>query len=229
MVRPFFRDHFARLDRQIVLVDALAAFNAGPAALRDLEDALAAILDCFRTGRRSFVSSIFRPRIDRILFAATKADHLHHINHDRLERILARMIGKAIARAEFAGATVDVVALAAVRATREAMVARSRDVLPSIVGYPVAGETVAGETADVETFDGDDRGGDVSRRPAGRPGSAVRRRRRDLHRARRCATRLPVPALPSRRDRSPAPAERPPCPTSASTVRCNSCLGDYLA
>src|SRR5439155_10107368 len=30
VVRPFFRDHFARLDRQIVLVDALAAFNAGP-------------------------------------------------------------------------------------------------------------------------------------------------------------------------------------------------------
>jgi hypothetical protein len=149
VVRPFFRDHFARLDRQIVLVDALAALNAGPAALRDLEDALTAILDCFRAGRRSFVSSIFRPRIDRILFAATKADHLHHINHDRLERILERMVGKAIARAEFAGAKVEVVALAAVRSTREAMVSRGRDVLPSIVGYPVTGET-----ADAETFDG---------------------------------------------------------------------------
>ena len=32
VVRPFFRDHFARLDRQIVLVDTLAALNAGPAA-----------------------------------------------------------------------------------------------------------------------------------------------------------------------------------------------------
>ncbi|MGL5137236.1 MAG: YcjX family protein, partial [Beijerinckiaceae bacterium] len=32
VVRPFFRDHFARLDRQIVLVDALTALNAGPAA-----------------------------------------------------------------------------------------------------------------------------------------------------------------------------------------------------
>ena len=37
VVKPFFRDHFARLDRQIVLVDMLAALNAGPAALRDLE------------------------------------------------------------------------------------------------------------------------------------------------------------------------------------------------
>ncbi len=29
VVRPFFRDHFARLDRQIVLVDALEALNGG--------------------------------------------------------------------------------------------------------------------------------------------------------------------------------------------------------
>ncbi|HEV7820610.1 MAG TPA: YcjX family protein, partial [Burkholderiales bacterium] len=55
VVRPFFRDHFARLDRQIVLVDALGAFNAGPAAIRDLQRALMAILDCFQIGRRTFV------------------------------------------------------------------------------------------------------------------------------------------------------------------------------
>ena len=40
VARPFFRDHFARLDRQIVLVDALSALNSGPAALTDLENAL---------------------------------------------------------------------------------------------------------------------------------------------------------------------------------------------
>jgi predicted YcjX-like family ATPase len=151
VVRPFFREHFARLDRQVVLVDALAAFNAGPAALRDLEGALAAILDCFRTGRRSWFTNVFRPRIDRILFAATKADHLHHTSHDRLERILARMTERAIKRAEFAGATIDVVALAAVRATREATVSRGRDRLPSIVGTPVAGETAGRDTFDGAT------------------------------------------------------------------------------
>src|SRR5262245_22790120 len=83
VVRPFFRDHFSRLDRQIVLVDALAAFNAGPEALHDLEAALSGILDCFRIGRSTILNSLFRPRIDRILFAATKADHLHHQSPDR--------------------------------------------------------------------------------------------------------------------------------------------------
>jgi predicted YcjX-like family ATPase len=159
VVRPFFRDHFARLDRQIVLIDALAAFNSGPEALHDLEAALAGILDCFRVGRSTLLSALFRPRIDRILFAATKADHLHHLSHDRLEAILRRAVGKAAAKAETTGATIDVVALAAVRATREAMVARGRDRLPSILGTPLPGETAGGETFDgnteVATFPGD--------------------------------------------------------------------------
>jgi uncharacterized protein len=159
VVRPFFRDHFSRLDRQVVLVDALAAFNAGPEALHDLEAALAGILDCFRIGRSTFFSSLFRPRIDRILFAATKADHLHHSSHDRLEAVLRRTVAKAAARAEYAGAEIDVVALAAVRATREAQVQRGREKLPSILGTPAANEIANGETFDgdteVATFPGD--------------------------------------------------------------------------
>ena len=159
VVRPFFRDHFARLDRQIVLVDALAAFNAGPTALRDLEAALAGILDCFNVGRGSLWSALFRPRIERILFAATKADHLHRSSHDRLEAILRRMLDRAAMRAELAGASIDVVALAAVRATREAEVQRGREHLPSILGTPIAGEQAGGETFDgeteVATFPGD--------------------------------------------------------------------------
>ncbi len=120
VVRPFFRDHFARLDRQIVLVDALAALNSGPAALHDLEQALGEVLQAFRAGRSSLLSTLFRPRIDRILFAATKADHLHHSSHDRLEAILRLLTRRAIARAEGVGASIDVIALAAIRATREA-------------------------------------------------------------------------------------------------------------
>src|SRR5436853_1430279 len=151
VVRPFYREHFARLDRQIVLVDTLAAFNAGPDAVKDLESALAAILGSFRTGRATFASALFRPRIDRVLFAATKADHLHHASHDKLERFLARMTERAVERAKFSGASVDVIALAAVRATREAMVARGREKLPAITGMPVAGEALGRDSFDGET------------------------------------------------------------------------------
>src|ERR1700730_9036672 len=159
VVRPFFRDHFSRLDRQVVLVDALAAFNSGPEALHDLEAALAGILDCFRIGRSTLLGSLFRPRIDRILFAATKADHLHHASHDRLEAVLRRTVNRAVAKAEDTGADIDVVALAAVRATREAQVQRGREKLPSILGTPASGEVADGEAFDgeteVATFPGD--------------------------------------------------------------------------
>jgi predicted YcjX-like family ATPase len=159
VVRPFFRDHFARLDRQVVLVDALSAFNAGPEALHDLEAALSGILDCFRIGRGTLLSALLRPKIDRILFAATKADHLHHSSHDRLEAVLRRAVAGAVAKAEDTGADIDVVALAAVRATREAIVARGREKLPSILGTPAAGESAGGEIFDgnteVATFPGD--------------------------------------------------------------------------
>ena len=159
VVRPFFRDHFARLDRQVVLVDALAAFNSGPNALLDLEAALAGILDSFRIGRGTLLNVLFRPRIDRILFAASKADHLHHSSHDRLEGVLRRAVNRAVMRAEDTGASIDVVALAAIRATREAQVRRGGESLPSILGTPIAGERDDGETFDgnteVATFPGE--------------------------------------------------------------------------
>lgn len=151
VVRPFFRDHFARLDRQIVLVDALNALNAGPAALADLEAALAEILAAFRPGKVSRLFSIFARRIDRILFAATKADHLNRADHDRLEAILRRLVSRAIERAEYSGADVEVLALAAIRATREASLSHGGETMPAILGTPLAGERVNGETYDGKT------------------------------------------------------------------------------
>lgn len=151
VVRPFFREHFARLDRQIVLVDALHALNAGPAAITDLETSLGEILAAFRPGRSSWLLSILARRIDRILFAATKADHLHREDHDRLEAILKRLVQRGIEHAEFHGAAVDVMALAAVRATREANIKANGGSLPAILGTPLPGEIVDGETYDGAT------------------------------------------------------------------------------
>jgi hypothetical protein len=142
VVRPFFHDHFARLDRQIVLIDVLAALNGGQPAVADLERAMTEILECFRTGSNSLWSSLLGPRIDRIALAATKADHLHQQSHNRLEAILAKLAGRAMARSEYAGAEVKVLALAAIRATREAEARRNGETLPCIVGYPLQGETI---------------------------------------------------------------------------------------
>ncbi|WP_083567015.1 YcjX family protein [Hyphomicrobium sp. CS1GBMeth3] len=149
VVRPFFREHFSRLDRQIVLVDVLGALNGGAEAVRELERALASVLQAFRPGPASWLASLIGARrIDRLLFAATKADHIHHTSHDRLEAILRLLTERAAVRAGDAGAETRVMALAALRATREAQVRDGRATLPCIVGVPLPGERVDGETFD---------------------------------------------------------------------------------
>jgi predicted YcjX-like family ATPase len=148
VVGPFFREHFARLDRQIVLVDALAALDAGPAALADLETALGQALAAFSVGRNSLISSLFAPRIEKVLFAATKADHLHHTSHDRLAAVMSHLVARAAARAQGAGARVEAMAFAAIRATREVRIREGRSELPAIAGVPEAGEVVDGEIFD---------------------------------------------------------------------------------
>lgn len=119
VVKPFFRSHFARLDRQVVLVDALGAIHNGPRAVEDLRQALSGILGSFRPGRNTFLTSILGKRIDKILFAATKADHLHHEQHGRLQAIMEALVADARRQADFSGAGTGAMAIASLRATVE--------------------------------------------------------------------------------------------------------------
>jgi predicted YcjX-like family ATPase len=151
VVRPFFRDHFVRLDRQIVLVDTLRALNAGPDAVRDIETALTAVLAAFRQGEINAVSRLVSRRIDRILFAATKADHVHSSSHDRLEAILNRLVANASRRARFAGAETRSLALAAIRATREGSIDEKGEALNVIIGTPIDGEKLGATVYDGKT------------------------------------------------------------------------------
>ncbi|WP_321341021.1 YcjX family protein [uncultured Cohaesibacter sp.] len=151
IVQPFYRDHFARLDRQIVLIDLLAALNEGPDTLAELEDTITEILRAFRPGSHFWLRNLVSRRIDKILFAATKADHLHHTSHDRLERILSRLVERAAKRVEASGANYETMAIAAVRATREATLTVEGDELPSLIGIPMQGESLGEDEFDGET------------------------------------------------------------------------------
>ncbi|NNE80609.1 MAG: YcjX family protein [Silicimonas sp.] len=120
VVKPFFRNHFSRIDRQIVLVDMLGAIHAGPKAVEDMRGALADILGAFRPGQNAFLSQIFLGRrVEKILFAATKADHLHHVQHPELTAIAEALLSDARERANFAGAETMAMSIAALRATTE--------------------------------------------------------------------------------------------------------------
>lgn len=120
VVKPFFRDHFSRIGRQVVLVDVLGAIHAGPRAVEDLRQAMSDILGAFRPGRNAFLSQIFLgQRVEKILFAATKADHLHHSQHAQLTAITDALLQDARSRADFAGAETTAMSMAALRTTTE--------------------------------------------------------------------------------------------------------------
>jgi predicted YcjX-like family ATPase len=135
VVKPFFRDHFSRIDRQVVLVDALGAIHKGPQAVEDMRRAMADILGAFRPGRNAFLTRLLMGRrVEKILFAATKADHLHHSQHDRLSAIMAALTREARDRADFAGARTEAMALASLRATVEETITHEGRALECVRG-----------------------------------------------------------------------------------------------
>jgi predicted YcjX-like family ATPase len=153
VVRPFFRDHFARIDRQVVLIDPLGALAAGPRALADLQAAMAATLEAFRPGRNGALARLLRGRrVEKILFAATKADSLHHTQHAGLTALTQAMLRAAADRAEFAGAEVAGMAIAALRTTSE----ETRDGMDMVLGRSgKTGQAVAFHPGDLPGAPGD--------------------------------------------------------------------------
>ncbi|MDD7972578.1 YcjX family protein [Roseinatronobacter alkalisoli] len=135
VVRPFFRNHFARIDRQVVLADVLGAIHAGPEAVDRLGQTLSELLSAFRPGRNAFLLRLLgSKRVERILFAATKADHLHHSQHPRLSAITTALLRQSRDRAEFAGARTKALSIAALRTTVEEQHDRNGQMLDCVRG-----------------------------------------------------------------------------------------------
>jgi len=144
VVKPFFREHFARIDRQVVLMDVLGAIHAGPQAVEDMRRAMADILTAFRPGRAGWLAQLLGSRrVGRILFAATKADHLHHLQHPRLTAITGAMLREARDRADFSGARTEAMSIASLRTTTEEMIHQDGEDLPAVRGTLMDGRQAA--------------------------------------------------------------------------------------
>ncbi len=151
IIRPFYRKFFTRLDRQIILVDVLSNLSAGQNHLNQLQSTLCNILRSFNPGQKHWLSSIWNKKIDRLVFAATKADHLHHHSHDQLQKILSTMVASAINEAELKGADVKVQALSSLRTTKEVTVEQNGETFEALTGTPEKGTTFQGKTFDGQT------------------------------------------------------------------------------
>ncbi|MBB3330340.1 hypothetical protein BDK63_001197 [Halomonas campaniensis] len=140
IVRPFYREHFRRFDRQIVLVDLLGALNAGPERFQDLSRALATLMQSFDYGQRSLLSRLFAPRIDRLAIAATKADHVTPEQHGRLVGLLEALLAEPLKDLRFASVPVRALSLASIRASEAREVEHRGQRSPALRGTSLDGE-----------------------------------------------------------------------------------------
>jgi predicted YcjX-like family ATPase len=119
LVEPFYKHFFSRIDRQLVLVDVVQALNGGPAHIDDMRAALTRITDSFHYGHQSRLLQLFRPRIDRVLYAATKIDQVISDDHEAVRSFLASLVSDAYRHAEYDGIAPSCEATSAVRCSRE--------------------------------------------------------------------------------------------------------------
>jgi predicted YcjX-like family ATPase len=138
VVARFYEDHFRRFSRQIVLVDVLRALLAGREAFEDQRLALEAILQSFRYGSGSiFAKLLWGSHIDKVLFAATKADHVPDVQRDHLAELLRNMAAFPAIEAKSASARIEAMALASVICTAEETQEIEGQRVQVVVGRPV--------------------------------------------------------------------------------------------
>ncbi len=120
VVRPFFRQHFSKIQRQIVLIDPLSALDSGIDALHNLSYSMESVLDILKPRAHSLLFSwLLGQSMDKVLFAATKADHIHHHQHKNLLSLMQSLLPEALRKARFSGIYTKQLALAAMRCTIE--------------------------------------------------------------------------------------------------------------
>ncbi|WP_241607549.1 YcjX family protein [Rosenbergiella australiborealis] len=134
IIKKFYKDYFIKFDRQIVLVDCLQPLNSGPDAFNDMRLALTQLMQSFHYGQRSLLRRLFSPVIDKLLFAATKADHVTSDQHTNMVALLRQITQAAWQHAAFEGVNIECLALSAIQATRPGKIEHHQQITPALQG-----------------------------------------------------------------------------------------------
>jgi predicted YcjX-like family ATPase len=144
VVAKFYETYFRNYASQIVLVDVLGALLAGREAFEDTRLAIKAILESFRYGQHNILSKLLgSARVEKVLFAATKADHIPDLQRDHLGALLRNMAALPALEVRGSNAAIDVTTLASVASTVEGTQEIDGRRVQVVVGRPVGSTTQA--------------------------------------------------------------------------------------
>lgn len=137
VVKPFYNEHFKHFDRQIVLVDVLSALNEGHETLQEQSSVINQLLAHFNYGESGFFKRLFKPNIDKILFAANKSDHISAKHHKDLALLLDSLVHEQSNHLKFDGVQIETMAMSSIAATQPRQVADKGQTLDCIYGKPL--------------------------------------------------------------------------------------------
>lgn len=119
IVKDFYQRYFTSFNRQIILADCLRALNQSAEAFEELKKALEEIYSHFNYGHNSFFQRLFNPQVDKLMFAATKADHVTSLQLENLTELLKNLCEGPANDAKFNELAPKFIALGAIRATEQ--------------------------------------------------------------------------------------------------------------
>jgi predicted YcjX-like family ATPase len=149
VVKPFYKDHFKAFDRQVVLVDCLSALNQGYDSYQDLQSALDWVMRSFDYGRGNILNRLFKPKIDKLAFAASKADHITPDQQTNLVKLLDSMLHSARKKIQFEGVISQSTAVAAIRASKSALSSQNGQSIPVLSAIDKQGQPITLYPGDV--------------------------------------------------------------------------------
>jgi predicted YcjX-like family ATPase len=143
-VAKFFNETFTKFTRQVILVDVLGALNAGQEAFHDTKLALTAVNNALTSQNDDWLARMRDFRIgrktERILFAATKADHVPALQQDALKQLLLGLIYDSEGSFTKNVKNSEAMALASVVCTEETSVRRDGRTENAITGLCMASQ-----------------------------------------------------------------------------------------
>ncbi|WOT04077.1 YcjX family GTP-binding protein [Shewanella youngdeokensis] len=138
VVKPFYHDYFAKFDRQLVLVDCFTPLNRGNEQFDDMQTALQAVMESFQFGQSSLLKRLFSPKIDKLLFAASKVDHVTRNQQGNVLSLLTQLVHQSQQHAKFEGCEVETMAISAIKSTTHGMVKQNGRDIEVVKGLELA-------------------------------------------------------------------------------------------
>lgn len=134
IVKPFYEDYFSQFDRQVILADCLTPLNHSQQAFIEMKIGLQQLFKHFHYGNRSLFSRLFSSNIDKLLFIATKADHITSEQLPNLESLMRQLVQEGGRHAEFEGIETGYQAVSAIRATESVIATQNGQSFKAIRG-----------------------------------------------------------------------------------------------